>query len=248
MRKFTLFIVLSFWVLVGIAQDQIQTQEPTAVQRKTVIKYMPVNYFFESTSFEIERMINSKNSVTLGFGLPTNQSVNRKYGTKSTDIKDDKFGTMHIRAAYRHYAGKKGLPSGFYIEPSLKYQKVDYSANGSFTDGENVTYNAELSAKFNTFNVGFQMGVQCLLFKRISLDWYFLGIEGGLLNGDINAKVNPTTYVPDMNTEVKNFIADLPAFLSNKLNPTQTSDAVNVNARSLPVPWLRTGFSIGIAF
>ena len=248
MRKFLLLFVLSTWVLIGIAQDQIQTQEPTAVKRKTVIKYMPVNYFFESTSFEIERMVNSKNSVTLGFGLPTNQSVNGKYGAKDTDIKEDKFGTMHIRAAYRHYAGKKGLPSGFYIEPSLKYQKVDYTAKGVFTDTHNVPYNAELSAKFNTFNVGFQMGVQCLLFKRISLDWYFLGIEGGLLNGDINAKVNPTTYVPDMKIEVDKFIADLPALLSNKLKATQTTDAVNVNARSVPLPWLRTGLSIGIAF
>ena len=248
MRKFTLLFVLSVWVLCGIAQEQIQTQEPTPVSRKTVIKYMPVNYFFESTSFEIERMVNSKNSVTLGFGFPTNQSVNGKYGTKATEITEDKFGTMHLRAAYRHYAGKKSLPRGFYIEPYLKYQKVDYNAKGSFKGTDNVTYNGEISAKLNTYNMGFQMGVQCLVFKRISLDWYFLGIEGGMLNGDVNAKVNPTTYVPDMKKEVDKFIADLPAFLSNKLKTTQTSDAVNINAKGIPLPWLRTGLSIGIAF
>ena len=248
MRKFTLLVVLSVWVLCVMAQEQIQTQEPTPVKRKTVIKYLPVNYFFESTSFEIERMVNSKNSVTLGFGIPTNQSVNGKYGASATEIKEDKLGTMHLRAAYRHYAGKKSLPRGFYIEPYLKYQKVDYSANGDFTDTKNIKYEAAISAKFNTVNVGFQMGVQCLLFKRVSLDWYFLGIEGGMLSGDITTKVNSNINIVDMKTEVDKFIADLPAFLSNKLKATQTSQGVDVNAKSIPLPWVRTGLSIGIAF
>ena len=247
MRKFTLLFFLSVWVLCGIAQEQVQTQEPTPIKRKTVIKYMPVNYFFESTSFEIERMINAKNSVTFGFGIPTNRSVNGKYSTKTPEIKEDKFGTMHLRAAYRHYTGKKSLPSGFYIEPYLKYQKVDYSAKGDFTDTDNITYEAAISAKFNTVNVGFQMGVQWLLFKRVSLDWYFLGIEGGMLSGDIKSEVT-NTNIDDMKTEVDNFIADLPAFLSNKLKATQTSQGVDVNAKSVPLPWLRTGLSIGIAF
>jgi hypothetical protein len=248
MRKFTLFFVLSIWVTAGIAQDQIQTQEPIPVKRKTVIKYLPVNYFFESTSFEIERMVNSKNSITLGFGIPTNQSINGKYTDATPEIKDDKFGTMHIRAAYRHYAGKKSLPRGFYIEPYLKYQKVDYSAKGDFTDLDNVTYQAAISAKFNTANIGFQMGVQFLVLKRISLDWYFLGVEGGLLNGDITTKVNSNINIDDMKIEVDKFIEDLPPFLSNKLTATKTTSGVDVNARSIPLPWLRTGFSIGIAF
>jgi hypothetical protein len=51
-----------------------------------------------------------------------------------------------------------------------------------------------------------------------------------------------------MEIEVDKFIEDLPPFLSNKLTATKTTSGVDVNARSIPLPWLRTGFSIGIAF
>lgn len=250
MKKLLAIVFLAGWAFLAVAQEQ----KTAFAERKTVFKFLPVNLPFESLSFEIERMINAKNAFTLGFGIPTNNSIIGKYGMDATsDVKEAKIGTMHIRAAYRHYAGKSMLPKGFYIEPYLKYQKINANVQGTFTNEESgsapVTYTADITTpKLNTLNVGFQMGVQFLIAKRVTLDWYFLGLEAGMLSGSVNAKVNPTGNIPDMEKEIKNSIADLPGFLRDKLEVTSTSDAVNVKASSVPYPWLRSGISIGIAF
>jgi hypothetical protein len=250
MKKLLAFVFFAGWALLAVAQEQ----ESSTLERKTVFKFLPVNLPFESYSFEIERMINAKNAITLGFGIPTNQSIMGKYGMDaSSDVKEAKIGTMHIRAAYRHYAGKSMLPKGFYIEPYLKYQQINAEAQLTFTkDVQNstpVTYTADLTTpKLNTLNLGFQMGVQFLIAKRVSLDFYFLGLEAGMLSGSLNARVNPKDNIPDMKDEIEKSINDLPGFLRKKLEVTSTSDAVNVKASSVPYPWFRSGLSIGIAF
>ncbi len=249
MKKILVFVFLAAWCLPVVAQDQI----PDKLVRKTVVKFLPVNYVFGSYSFEIERMINAKNAFTLGFGIPTNQSIIGKYGIEpSSDLEEVKIGTMHIRAAFRHYAGKKRLPRGFYIEPYLKYQKINANVKAEFTaeeQGQEITYSADITTpNLSSVNLGFQMGVQFLIAKRVSLDLYFLGIEAGMLSGNVNAKVDPTENIPDMTAELQDVINELPGFLSDKLEVTSTEDAVNVKASSVPFPWLRSGISIGFAF
>lgn len=250
MKKLLAFVFLAGWAFLAVAQEQ----KSAATERKTVVKFLPVNLPLGSFSFEIERMINSKNAFTLGFGIPTNRSIVGKYGMDaSSDVKKLNVGTMHIRAAYRHYTGKSMLPKGFYIEPYLKYQKINANAQLTFTkdipNSTPITYTSDITTpKLNTLNLGFQMGVQFLIAKRVSLDLYFLGLEAGMLSGNVNAIVNPKENIPDMRTEVENSINDLPGFLSNKLEVTSTSDAVNVKASSILYPWLRSGISIGIAF
>lgn len=246
MKKLLIFLFLAGWAYLGMAQGH----DSLIIERKTVVKFLPVNLPFESYSFEVERMINSRNAVTLGFGIPSNQSLIGKYGMDaSSDLKEAKVGTMHIRAAYRHYTGKSGLPKGFYIEPFLKYQHINGSGKALYTvDQTNTNYTADLTAKLNTFNAGFQMGVQFLIAKRVTLDLYFLGLEGGFISGNVNAKVVPSDNVPDMKNEIEKSINDLPGFLRKKLEVTNTSDAVNVKASSIAYPWFRSGISIGIAF
>ena len=252
MKKLLAFVFFAGWAFFAIAQEQ----KFATTERKTVVKFLPANLPFESWSFEIERMINAKNAFTLGFGIPTNKSIMGKYGMDaSSDMKEVKIGTMHIRAAYRHYAGKSMLPKGFYIEPYVKYQKINANAYATFTKdvplSTPITYTADITTpKLNTLNVGFQMGVQFLIAKRVSLDLYFLGLEAGMLSGSVNAKVNPTDNIPDMKAEIEKSINDLPGFLRNKLEVTTSpnNDAVNVKASSVPYPWLRSGISIGIAF
>lgn len=227
-----------------------QNQDSNQITRKTVVKYLPINTFTESYSFEIERMINSKNAITLGIGIPTNNSIIGKYGIDDdSDLKEASVGTTHIRVAYRHYTGKSGLPKGFYIEPSLKYQHINGKIKAQFTEEDtNTLYTSDITSDLNTFNAGFQMGVQFLIAKRVTLDFYFLGIEGGMVNGNVNAKVVPSDNIPDMRKEIDDAIEDLPSFFSDKLEVTNTSDAVNVKASQIPFPWLRSGISIGIAF
>ena len=250
MKKLFVLVFLMSWVSFVIAQDE----EPITVERNNVIKFLPANIPFQTISFEYERMVNANNSLTLGIGLPNQKSIMGKYGLdNSSDFKTAEFGTMFIRAAYRHYSGYQMLPKGFYIEPYLKYQNI--KGNGSFTgsiDQTNGSYKGTLDLNLNTINIGFQLGAQFLIAKRITLDLYFLGLEAGILNGDVNATSDQLAdpYAINLKADIEKAIHNLPSFIGDKLKVNQSADkkTINVNANNIPYPWLRGGISIGIAF
>ena len=247
MKKLFLFVVLSGYALFGSAQNQ----DSTVVHRKNVLKFLPVNLPFQSTSFEFERMINDKNSFTLGVGLPNQKSLVGKYGIDaSSDLKTAELGTMHIRAAFRHYSGKRKLPNGFYIEPYLKYQNLKGNATVTGTTDQDKPYAGSLDIDMNTMNIGFQMGAQFLIAKRVSVDFYFLGLEAGFASGNVIAISDEIAEADNLKADIDKAIADLPSFIGKKLTVTQSSDKkqIDVKASSLPYPWLRGGISIGIAF
>ena len=246
MKKLLALVFFAGWALLGFSQDE----NTSATDRKNVVKFLPVNLPFQSISFEYERMINAKNSVILGVGLPNQKSLIGKYGiTDEEDLKSAEIGTMHIRAAYRHYAGKSMLPRGFYIEPYLKYQKITGNAGISGVDEEtSEPYKGEFDINLNTMNVGFQLGAQFLIAKRISLDFYFLGLEAGFLSGDASATSDVIEDIDNLKADIDEAIEDLPSFIGDKLTVTQSGNKVNVNASNAPYPWFRGGISIGIAF
>jgi len=246
MKKLFLLVFLASWVSLGFAQDE---DSPTT-ERNNVVKFLPVNLLFQSISFEYERMINPANYITLGIGIPNQKSMIGKYGMDAnSELKTAELGTMHIRAGYRHYTGQRMLPKGFYIEPYLKYQKI--TGNGSVENTDfNNTYKGRIDVDLNTMNVGFQLGAQFLIAKRITLDFYFLGMEVGFLSGDVIAISDQLADANNLKTDIEQKIADLPSFIGDKLTVTQSADKkqINVNADHAPYPWYRGGISIGIAF
>jgi len=245
MKKLLILVVLAGCALLGFSQDE----NTGARDRKNVVKFLPVNLIFQSISFEYERMVNAKNSVILGVGLPNQKSIIGKYGIEAgSELKTAELGTMHIRAAYRHYTGKSMLPRGFYIEPYLKYQKITGKATAAFTDDQNNAYDAGMDANLNTMNIGFQLGTQFLIAKRISLDFYFLGLEAGFLNGSVTGEAPNETFAANLKTEMDKSVADLPSFIGDKLTVTQSGNQVNVKASNAPLLMYRGGISIGIAF
>ena len=246
MKKLLALVFLTSWALLGFAQNE----DNIPVERKNVVKFLPVNIPFQSISFEYERMINAKNSVTLGIGLPNQKSLIGKYGIDaSSDLKAAEIGTMHLRAAFRHYTGHNMLPKGFYIEPYLKYQKITGTANISGIDDQSgETYKGAFDLNLNTMNLGFQLGTQFLIAKRVTLDLYFLGLEAGFLSGNVNAISDQLSDANNVKDDLDKAIADLPSFIGKKITVTQTGNKVNAKAGSIPYPWIRGGISIGFAF
>lgn len=245
MKKLLSLVVVIFMVFGVYGQDK----ETKGLDRKYVIKFQPINYALQSYSFEIERMLNGKNAITLGIGIPNSGSLIGKYGIKASpdNIRALDLSTMHIRAAYRHYAGHSGLPRGFYVEPYLKYQEFKASATVNIDDN-GVPSLAKIDANFNTMNVGIQSGVQFMIAKRISFDLYFMGFEAGLMNGNLTGTPPDASKIADMRQSIDDGIKGLPSFFKDKLTVTNNSTSVNVKASSLPYPWFRSGINIGIAF
>jgi hypothetical protein len=245
MKKLISLVVVVF-VVMGVYG---QTKDSVSHDRKYVVKYMAANYVFNSYSFEIERMLNGKNALTLGFGFPASRSIMGKYGIVEDPehLTDATFSSSHIRVAYRHYAGKSMLPKGFYVEPYLKYQQVKADAT-THIDNDGVSSPADLKADLHSFNAGFQMGAQFLIAKRVAIDFYFLGLEGGFLSGNLTGTPNDPSNIDNMRQEIEDGINDSPGFIKNKVTVTNNSTSVIVKASNVPYPWLRGGINIGIAF
>jgi len=247
MKKLLTLVFFTSVAFLGFAQNE----DSVMIKRNNVVKFLPVNIPFQSISFEYERMLNTKNSIILGVGLPNQKSLIGKYGIDATssDLKTAELGTMHIRAAYRHYTGKRMLPKGFYIEPYLKYQKITGTASISGVDDQSgETYKGNFDLNLNTMNIGFQLGTQFLIAKRVTLDLYFLGLEAGFLSGNVNAVSDQISDAVNIKDDLDKAIADLPSFIGDKITVTQSGNKVNAKASSIPYPWLRGGISIGIAF
>jgi hypothetical protein len=243
MKKIIFFLLLSGWILAGSAQDK----EPARPDPINVIKFMPFNLAFNSVSFEYEGMVNDHNSMTLEVGIPNHRSYNTDYNVKFlSNVVNAELGTMSLKLAYRHYSGgQKLVPAGFYFEPYIKYQNL--KGNG-FYIGSDVPYQSNIGKadlKLNTFNLGFQLGAQFLVGKRIAIDFYFFGLEAGLASGDMYVISHDAAAIAD---DINKAIADLPSYYQHNLTVTESQYKVNVNAKNVLYPWYRAGINIGIAF
>ena len=244
MKKLIIIIVLIGYSFIGDAQEQ-----DSITFRKNVVKFLPINLPMQSVSFEYERMIDPNYSLTLGIGIPVQgMMMGKNIFDDNSDLKKPAFSTMHIRAALRYYTGKNMLPKGFYVEPYLKYQQIKGNAIYQGINDLKYTYNGNLSANINTFNLGVQFGYQFLISKRVTIDLYFLGLDGGLANGKMTSTSSNPTEADYVEAEFQKTIDDFPFFIRNWLDVKKENDQVIVEAKKLQYPWYRGGFSVGIAF
>jgi hypothetical protein len=232
-------------------QEENVDKDTVVLVRKNVLKFLPENLVFNSTSFEYERKVNGKNSIVFGFGIPTPTTFAGKFDMNDSEnrITNESFSTLAFRFAYRHYTGHRIQPAGFYISPYAKYQNLVASAVNYKTPDTGSSYVENYDFKANTVNLGLQFGVQFLIAKRLSIDFYFLGIEAGLANIDVSINSPDTGKLDIIVSDVNDQIKDLPAPFDKKVTATKNGfDQISVKGQSIPYPWFRSGVSIGIAF
>jgi len=247
MRRLLMIVVLVGSSISGFTQEQPDTVN--VVLRKNVVKFLPIDIPFQSISLEYERMIDPKNSLTLGVGIPMEgQIVTKNLLNSNSKLKELEFSTMHVRAAFRYYYGYHLLPKGFYIEPYFKYQQIKLDGLYQGTNDLNNIYKGDIVGNINTINLGLQIGVQFLIAKRITLDLYFLGLEGGIANGGITSTSKNSTDAGYIEADFKDAVAGLPFFIENWLTVKRVNNQVFINANKLQYPWYRGGISFGIAF
>ena len=255
MKAKTIFLILCLFSIHAWAQDVPNTTDTIASGHKNVFKFLPVNMAFNSLSFEYERKFSPKSSLILGIGFPTPKPFASKFNLSSADnvITNDKFGSMAIRVAYRHYSGHHLQPVGFYYSPYLKYQKFTAKADNYRTDNSGVNgaaqhYNENYEVDANTMSFGLQLGWQFLIAKTVAIDFYPLGFEGGIGSVTATVKTTDATLIQKVYDNVQQNINDLPSVLKGKVTASKSASQVDVKGSSIPFPMLRSGISIGIAF
>lgn len=254
MKTRALFLFFAFCSVYTWGQDVSENSDAVVTGPKNAIKFLPVNLALNNLSFEYERKFSPKSSFILGLGIAKPKPFADKFGINDNDnkITKDEFSTMSVRAAYRHYAGKKTRPYGFYYSPYLKYQKIavaadNYRRNNDFTPA--VYYNENYDVNGTTLNLGIQWGVQFSIAKIICVDFYFLGLEAGLANLSATVTSKDIGMIDKVESGIRDNVDQLPSMFSNKITVTRKgSDQIEVKGSSMPYPWLRSGISIGIAF
>jgi hypothetical protein len=225
-----------------------------AQDQKNALKFLPVNLALNGVSFEYERMINTKNSLELGLCVPTNRTFVNKFSMDWSDdeeISNDELGTFSIRFAYRHYTGKSMLPKGFYLAPYLHFQSLNAKADNIRTmddDIGRISYNENYDAKVSSFGLGCQLGYQFLIAKKVTLDLYFLGLEGGIGRVDATVYVSNDEQVSVTENDINDAIDDFPSFLRKKIDVSTSGNNIKIKANNILHPWVRGGISLGIAF
>lgn len=222
-------------------------------EKKNVIKFSPLSLPLNSAVFEYERMLNEKNAVEFGIGIPLNRTFVDKFGmtwSEDENITNDELGIFSLRAAYRHYTGKSMLPKGFYIAPYIKYQGISGSVDNVINNDYegSSAYNENYDAKINTIGAGCQLGYQFLISKTVTLDLFFFGLEAGLGKIDANIYVSDPEQVNDIYSNVQDFVDDMPSLWGNKIDVTSSNNYVYINGKNLLYAMYRGGISIGIAF
>jgi hypothetical protein len=213
--------------------------------RENVVKLHLQNFTFGSLSLGYEHALNEKNSLDFGIGIPIKKEINSSLTDNlfDADYTVDKatLSNFHLRAAYRHYTGKHLVPKGFYYEPYLKFQTLKPSFSGYTSKNEK----GSADATFSTFTGGFQLGYQFLIAKRVTLDFYFLGIEAGLAK----IKLDGTTSgnIEEYKEDIEDAVKDIPV-IGDKTKVSIENNKVKVETGSIFFPMIRGGISLGIAF
>ena len=221
---------------------------------KNVIKFSPLSLPLNSAVFEYERMLNEKNALEFGLGIPVSRTFVTKFGmdwNEGENITNDKLGIFSLRAAYRHYTGKSLLPKGFYIAPYLKYQGISAAADNKRDLEDNTgfsTYDENYDTKINTFSAGFQLGYQFLISNTVTLDLFFFGLEAGLGKVDADIYISDPDQVDDIFNDVQDAVDDLPSIWGKRIDVTSDNNYVYVKGKNLFYPMYRGGISLGIAF
>jgi hypothetical protein len=163
--------------------------------KNNILKLNIPALFFKNISLQYERKISAKNSLALSVRYRPNSTIPFKNAVE--DIADDtlikvdlfKIGNFGITPEYRFYLGKKGALHGFYIGPFISYNHYVGDVPINYNDYVNnrlVDKTATFKGSVNTFSFGFQLGAQWKLSDDIYLDWWILGPNYGVGNGDFN--------------------------------------------------------------
>ena len=236
-------------ILFFITQISAQDKNIPAYKKSFVIKWSPASLYAGKIGVGMEINLSPKSSFTIVGGIPAEKNM-----TINVDNKDRVLTTKtySIMAGYRFYLGKKAL-HGLYAEPYVKCLDNKTYSQTDFTIGDG-SHAFMVSSTYHGAGVGAQLGFQCMIAKRVVVDWYFLGPE---LNSscyemvaqqtDESTAWDPATAA-DAQSQVSDFVKNIP-LLGHKTTIETDAENRNIKARYEGLlPGFRFGVSLGVRF
>ncbi len=233
MKKY-LFLSLLLFTFSGFAQEN-------------VVKMSVTGLSYGDFSLSYERAVTPKSAInfTVGYINPNVSLLNSFEKTEtSSGMVLRKLGSgFHTSFDYKFYLSEGEGIKGFYIAPYLRFLNF----NSTFSDEIDKTY-FDVDLRFSSIGLGFQMGYQWIVFDKVTIDWYFLGVNGAYMFPKLvysianNSGFDYSSIKDDVYDVLNGF-----GYLQNGL--IQESSSKNLT-NWLPafVPGIRSGISIGYAF
>ena len=177
-------------LLIGLGSETLAQNDSTRKMPhyKNVIRYnLSGALIFGPDKYIIlgyERLVSPRQSFSINIG----QAAMPKLISITTDSfnvnKDSKRSGINVSVDYRFYLAKENkfeAPPGFYIGPYYGYTRFN---NEATWDYKHPTTNSSLttSSKFTINNIGFELGYQLVLWKRMTLDFVMVGPGIGFYN------------------------------------------------------------------
>jgi hypothetical protein len=239
MRKIVLFILL-FASITGYTQQN-------------VVKIGLLGLSYGDYSLSYERALGAKSSLNLtaGYMNPNNGFLNLYQDIYVQDGVwiGDWYDGIHASVDYRFYTGEKGTAlRGFYLSPYLRYWNLALLLQDEI-EGDYF----DVDTKLSSVGVGIQFGYQWLISKKISIDWYFLGIGAQKLTGNASWIIKDESAVKYDKFDYNSIIDDVNdpfykvEYVKKNYSYEVTNSAMNVKV-PLWLPDIRTGITIGYAF
>jgi hypothetical protein len=176
-------LLWSFVLLCSIcsAQELPQTKDATAPPYKNVIRYnLSGALLFNADKYIVmgyERVLNKNQSFSVNFGLA---ALPKLFTISTTDfnLKSDRHNTgLNFSADYRFYMKKENRyppPHGLYIGPYYSFNHFSRDCTWSYktsSSGNTVDTHSDI----NIHMVGFELGYQFVLWKRLTIDLVMIG-------------------------------------------------------------------------
>ncbi|HTE24602.1 hypothetical protein [Flavitalea sp.] len=139
----------------------------------------PLIFSSKSLIFGYERLINSHQSISVNIGRASFPTLNLINSDSLRVNSSDGEKGFNFSVDYRFYLSKENkynAPRGVYIGPYYSYnffEKTNTWALKSSSGG--ATQNIESKTSLSTHTLGFELGYQFILWKRISLDMILAG-------------------------------------------------------------------------
>ncbi len=212
-----------------------------------ILKWAPGSLVAGKFTVAGEYNFKKKSSVELIIGIPASKKHRFEYDNNTSDLNTKAFSLL---AGYRRYLAKKPV-SGLYIEPYAKY--LHHQADGFLTGQlDDETAKFDTHTDYKGIGVGAQLGVQFLIAKKFSLDFFILGPEVNsgkfsTIATDVASSI-PWTMVDanEAEQDIKDVVAGIPV-IGDKIEVSVDQNTKTVTTRySGFVPGFRFGASVGI--
>lgn len=198
-RVLLAFTVTSLFALQAKAQEPsliVASESKDMPKYKNVVRYnLSGALLFGFDRYIIvgyERVIKPRQSASINFGkasLPNYVTIN----TDSFNLSSDKSNTgFNVSIDYRFYLARENRykpPCGLYIGPY--YAFTQFKRNSSWAwNNSGGTSSVETDMKMGIHTIGFELGYQFVLWKRMTLDLCMVGPGVGFYNVEANFNTN----------------------------------------------------------